>query len=91
MVRRRFLSGNATWQRPSWASLMLSFASVAMLLCLGTPADAEQGSIAIELELADTSCDQVGSFFINDVIECKAESGPVSELPEGHHGIQSNQ
>jgi len=152
MVRRRFLFGNATWQRPSWASLILSFASVAMLLCLGTPADAEQGSIAIELnkletqgnkcmayfvinnknktsyeelkldlvlfrpdgvigrrfavdlaplkadkrvvkvfELADTSCDQVGSFLINDVIECKAESGPVGELPEGHHGIQSNQ
>ena len=42
-------------------------------------------------ELADTSCDQVGSFLINDVIECKAESGPVGELPEGHHGIQSNQ
>jgi hypothetical protein len=140
MVRRRFPFGNATRQRPSWARLVPSFASAVLLVGLGTPADAEQGSIAIELnkletqgnkcmvyfvvnnknkmnyeelkldlvlfrpdgvigrrfavdlaplkadkrvvkifELADTSCDQVGSFLINDVIECKAELGPVDD------------
>ena len=26
-------------------------------------------------ELTDTPCDQVGSFLINDVVECKTESG----------------
>ena len=29
-------------------------------------------------ELTDTPCDQVGSFLINDVVECKTESGPLS-------------
>ena len=30
-------------------------------------------------ELADTACDDVGSFLINDVMECRADSGPVSD------------
>jgi hypothetical protein len=140
MVLPASLFGDSTGQRPSWASLVSSFASVVLLLGFGTPVKAEQGSIAIELnklepqggqcrayfvitnksktnykelkldlvlfrpdgvigsrfavdlaplkadkrtvklfELADTSCDQVGSFLINDVIECKAEAGPVDD------------
>ena len=30
-------------------------------------------------ELADTACDDVGSFLINEVMECKADSGPVAD------------
>lgn len=30
-------------------------------------------------DLEDTACDQVGSFLINDVMECKAESGPIAD------------
>lgn len=30
-------------------------------------------------DLEGTACDQVGSFLINDVMECKAESGPVDD------------
>lgn len=30
-------------------------------------------------DLEDTPCDQVGSFLINDVMECKAESGPIAD------------
>lgn len=30
-------------------------------------------------ELDNTSCDTIGSFLVNDVLECKAESGPVSD------------
>lgn len=140
MVRRRFQPSKTIWQRRYYASLVSSLALAAMLLGLDTPAEAGQGSIAIELnklepqgaqcrayfvitnknktnytqlkldlvlfrpdgvigsrfavdlaplkadkrtvklfELADTSCDKVGSFLINDVIECKAESGLVAD------------
>ena len=30
-------------------------------------------------DVADTSCDDVGSFLINDVMECKTDSGEVSD------------
>jgi hypothetical protein len=40
------------------------------------PLKADKRTVKL-FELAATSCDQVGSFLINDVIECKAESGPV--------------
>lgn len=30
-------------------------------------------------DIEGTACDQVGSFLINDVMECKAESGPVAD------------
>jgi hypothetical protein len=30
-------------------------------------------------ELADTRCDEVGSFLINEVMECKADSGPTTD------------
>jgi hypothetical protein len=30
-------------------------------------------------ELDNTSCDQIGSFLVNDVLECKAEAGPVTD------------
>jgi hypothetical protein len=30
-------------------------------------------------ELDNTSCDNIGSFLVNDVLECRAESGPVSD------------
>ncbi len=30
-------------------------------------------------ELGDTSCDDIGSFLINEVMECRADSGPVSD------------
>jgi hypothetical protein len=33
-------------------------------------------------DIAGTPCDQIGSFLINNVIECKAESGPVADCLE---------
>jgi hypothetical protein len=30
-------------------------------------------------ELPDTACDDVGSFLINEVMECRADSGPVTD------------
>jgi hypothetical protein len=30
-------------------------------------------------ELDNTSCDTIGSFLVNDVLECKAQSGPVND------------
>jgi hypothetical protein len=30
-------------------------------------------------ELADTACDDVGSFLINEVVGCRADSGPVDD------------
>ena len=30
-------------------------------------------------ELADTACDDVGSVLINEVMECRADSGPVTD------------
>ena len=30
-------------------------------------------------ELDNTSCDIIGSFLVNDVLECKAEAGPVTD------------
>jgi len=122
------------------ASLVPCIALAGALLCLITPLDAEQGSIAIELnklepqghqcsayfvinntngtnyqafkldlvlfrpdgvigrrfaidlapirsnkrtvklfELADTPCDDVGSFLINEVMECKGDAGPTDD------------
>jgi len=30
-------------------------------------------------ELDNTSCDNIGSFLVNDVLECKADAGPVND------------
>jgi hypothetical protein len=42
------------------------------------PLKADKRTVKL-FELADTSCDEVGSLLINDVMECKAESGPVAD------------
>jgi hypothetical protein len=34
-------------------------------------------------ELADTACDDVGSFFINEVTTCQTDSGPVEDCFDG--------
>jgi hypothetical protein len=34
-----------------------------------------------EFVLTDTDCDRIGSFLVNDVIECRSEAGPVSDCP----------
>ena len=133
-------TANTLWRRCTWAFLASSCALVGVLASSSIDAEAEQGSIAIELnklepqgnqcrayfvinnknsasyqqlkldlvlfrpdgviarrfavdlaplssgkravklfELADTSCDDVGSFLINDVVECKADSGPIGD------------
>ena len=139
-MRCRFQLGGTTTPRLAWASLVSSLAAAAVLLGLGIPAKAQQGSITIELnrlesqggqcrayfvvnnksstnyqelkldlvlfrpdgvigrrfavdlaplkankravklfELTDTSCDEVASFLINDVMACKAESGQIGD------------
>src|SRR5262249_31713623 len=30
-------------------------------------------------DIANTACDQIGSFLINDVMECKSETGAISD------------
>ncbi len=42
------------------------------------PLKADKRSVKL-FDIAGTPCDQVGSFLINVVMECKAESGPVSD------------
>jgi hypothetical protein len=42
------------------------------------PLKADKRSVKL-FDIDGTACDQVGSFLINDVMECKAESGPVSD------------
>jgi hypothetical protein len=42
------------------------------------PLKADKRSVKL-FDIEGTSCDQVGSFLINDVMECKAESGPVAD------------
>ncbi|MGV1013967.1 MAG: hypothetical protein ACOYB4_03260 [Methyloceanibacter sp.] len=34
-------------------------------------------------DIEGTACDEVGSFLINDAMECKAESGPVADCLNG--------
>jgi len=34
-------------------------------------------------EIDNTSCDNIGSFLINDVLECRAASGPVTDCLSG--------
>src|ERR1041384_6956736 len=34
-------------------------------------------------ELDNTSCDNIGSFLVNDVLECRAASGPVTDCLAG--------
>jgi len=34
-------------------------------------------------ELDNTSCDNIGSFLVNDVLECRAASGPVTDCLTG--------
>lgn len=42
------------------------------------PLKADKRSVKL-FDIEGTACDQVGSFLINDVMECKAESGPVAD------------
>ena len=42
------------------------------------PLKADKRSVKL-FDIDGTSCDEVGSFLINDVMECKAESGPLSD------------
>jgi hypothetical protein len=34
-------------------------------------------------ELADTACDDVGSFLINEIMGCRTDTGPVADCLEG--------
>ena len=42
------------------------------------PLKADKRSVKL-FDIEGTACDQVGSFLINDVMECKTASGPVSD------------
>lgn len=42
------------------------------------PLKADKRSVKL-FDIDGTACDEVGSFLINDVMECKAESGPLSD------------
>jgi hypothetical protein len=42
------------------------------------PLKAEKRSVKL-FDIEGTACDQVGSFLINDVMECKAESGQLTD------------
>jgi hypothetical protein len=42
------------------------------------PLRADKRSVKL-FDIEGTKCDEVGSFLINDVMECKAQSGPVSD------------
>jgi hypothetical protein len=42
------------------------------------PLKADKRSVKL-FDIDGTTCDEVGSFLINDVMECKAESGPVAD------------
>jgi hypothetical protein len=36
-----------------------------------------------EFELDNTSCNDIGSFLVNDILECRAATGPVSDCLTG--------
>jgi hypothetical protein len=42
------------------------------------PLKAEKRAVKL-FDIEDTACDDVGSFLINDVMECKADSGPIPD------------
>lgn len=42
------------------------------------PLKADKRSVKL-FDIDGTTCEEVGSFLINDVMECKAESGPLSD------------
>jgi hypothetical protein len=42
------------------------------------PLKPEKKSVKL-FDIEGTACDQVGSFLINDVMECKSDTGPVSD------------
>ena len=42
------------------------------------PLRADKRSVKL-FDIEGTPCDQVGSFLINDVMECKSETGPVAD------------
>ena len=42
------------------------------------PLKAQKKAVKL-FDLEATSCDKVGSFLINDIVECKAESGPLTD------------
>ena len=44
-----------------------------------TPVRSNKHTTVKLFELADTPCDDVGSFFINEVMECKGDAGPTDD------------
>jgi hypothetical protein len=42
------------------------------------PLNAHKRTVKL-FELADIACDQVGSLLINEVLQCKAETGPIDD------------
>jgi hypothetical protein len=42
------------------------------------PLKADKRTVKL-FDIEDTPCEDVGSFLINDVMECKAESGPLTD------------
>ena len=42
------------------------------------PLKPEKKSVKL-FDIDGTACDQVGSFLINDVMECKSDTGPVAD------------
>ena len=51
------------------------------------PLKADKRSVVKLFDIDGTACDQVGSFLINDVMECKAEFGAVARLLEGRKRV----
>lgn len=46
------------------------------------PIKAQKRSVKL-FDLADMPCEKIGSFLINDVVECKAETGPLDDCLAG--------
>lgn len=42
------------------------------------PLKADKRTVKL-FDIEDTACEEVGSFLINDVMECKAETGPLTD------------
>ena len=46
------------------------------------PLQANKRSVKL-FDIDSTACDQVGSFLVNDVMECKSEAGPIPDCMKG--------
>jgi hypothetical protein len=42
------------------------------------PLKADKRTVKL-FDIEDTACEEVGSFLINDVMECKADTGPLTD------------